>query len=188
MIKQKVNNNCIIAVINNDAYITFYCLGLEAIREGIPELPPFLNEYGELAKTVYALCAVHAMKNAGTTKKTSYAQVRNFCRAATKEERERKLNVLIKNHSTDFIEYILAAEKHIGWWYLHKKFNLQCSFGITNTNGSEVTNNRVIELRAPISAENLEKFCERQSEDFCKGRQTAIEYRKLGKHFRYLIY
>ena len=58
--------------------------GLQAIREGVPDLPPFLDEYEELIRTVYGLCAVHATRNAGSKKMSGYAAVRNFCRAATK--------------------------------------------------------------------------------------------------------
>ena len=127
---------------------------------------------------MYGLCSVHCVRNK-TKKKTAYAAVRNFCRSASMEERRQKLAILLKHHDNIY-DHIIKCEADIGWLHMHLTKKLQCSFGITNTNGSEVTNNRVVELRALLFSLSLEKFTLRQKEDFSLGYKLACAYASKG--------
>jgi len=137
---------------------------------------------------VYALCGVHAMRNAHTTKRTAYAAVRNFCRAASESEQKRKIQVLEKRHKDIVTHIVQNCMKKISWLYLHKNKKLGCSFSITNTNGSEVTNNRVAEVRSLVHSDGLMQFCIRQSQDFSEKLESAQQYIRLGKRVTIILF
>lgn len=158
-----------------------YYTGLDAIREQIGDLPSFLNEYERTVYTVYGLCGLHAMRNAGSKTKFGYAAARNFCRAATESEHEAKKAVLKKHYSKDCYDYMCEHADEICWYLMNKKFGLRCTLGITNSNGSESTNNHCFELRGSLITEAIEESSRTQARMFSAKLALAHGYKSKGK-------
>ncbi len=102
----------------------------------IGTLPTFLNEYGEEVQTVHGLCALHAMRNAGSKTKFGYAAARNICRATNEIKHEAKKAVLEKHYSRKLYEYMCEHAQEVCWYLMHIEYGLRCTMGITNSNGS----------------------------------------------------
>ena len=157
---------------------------MDAIREEVGTLPTFLNEYGEEVQTVHGLCALHAMRNAGSKTKFGYAAARNFCRAANEIEHEAKKAVLEKHYSRKIYEYMCEHAQEICWYLMHIEYGLRCTMGITNSNGSESTNNHIFELRGSLVTEAIEESNRTQSRMFSAKLALAHGYQSKGSnHF-----
>jgi hypothetical protein len=125
------------------------------------------------------------MRNAGSKTLFGYAAARNFARAASDEERAQKVAILQK-HQPHTKEYLLKHEAEICWLSMHKNQGLQCTYGMTNSNCVEETNNHVYQLRGSLPTHGIEEAMINQSRQFSLKRALAQGYQNAGMFLRIL--
>jgi len=134
--------------------------------------------------TVFALCALHAMRNAlkgnNGKKQVSNAStlITSLARAATQHQYNNCLERMTKVASPTFMNYVVSHSNEFTYMGLNQTQGLLTNYGLDTNNPVEQSNNRFAEIRSRAVVDMFTEFIKNQGSLFTAKLRKAIEYKR----------
>jgi len=129
--------------------------------------------------TVFALCAIHAMRNAKMLHKDSYSSITALAKAATQEEFDKKLENLKTKVSPSCYDYIVKHHEEFSYIGLQKTQQLKTNFGQVTNNPVEQTNFHLMECRKSPVIDMLQSLLKHLGTTYTLKALKAKEYKDV---------
>ena len=134
-----------------------------------------------LPKTVFALCAIHAMRNAKLTTFHSYGRITSLARACTQSDFDKKMLSLKKHVSPSSYQYIENHVDEFTYLGLRKTQGLQTNFGQVSNNPVEQNNNHIKTIRSSPVVYMFHHMLKCLGAQYTRKLNLAIKYRNIFK-------
>jgi len=129
--------------------------------------------------TVFALCAIHAMRNAKMLNKDCYSTITALARAPTQEEFDEKLEYLKKKVSPSCYDYVVNHHEEFTYIGLRKIQQLQTNFGQVTNNPVEQTNYHLMDCRSSPVIDMLQSLLQHLGSTYTSKLMKAKEYKDI---------
>ena len=163
--------------------------GLESIRNAVSNLANVFNNRTAdsmiTTATVFALCALHAMRNAMKSsggcsgksgKSITPSQITSLARAPTDFQFDIRLERIRTTASPNFFKYIESHTSDFTYMGLHKNQGLLTNYGLVTNNPVEQSNNHFAGIRSSPVVDMFQTFIINQGILFTKKLKKALEY------------